>query len=159
MKKLYIIPGWQEFSRYKIYQSLASLANEKGYTVVFYDIDWTRSLSSQIFPVQKQDVVFGFSLGAVFARLIAQNYECYKLILASMTPLRSFENEKDKRELADLLGSDFTEDITVRLQPNHRASSQVVLYGDREGEAGDVIVPKTGHRLNARYINAIGELL
>jgi len=57
MKKIiYIIPGWKESSQYKIYQSLVALAKEKGYDAIFYEIDWSRPLSSQIFPVQKDAV-------------------------------------------------------------------------------------------------------
>ena len=53
MKKIYIIPGWQESSKYKIYQTLAMLAKKKGYDVLFYDVDWNKPLSKQIFSVQK----------------------------------------------------------------------------------------------------------
>ena len=92
----YIIPGWSESSKYKIYQFLARSAKRKGYDVIFYDINWGNPLSSQIFPVRKNSVIFGFSLGAIFARLIAQKYECEKLILASMTPLYSFKDKKSR---------------------------------------------------------------
>ena len=160
MKKIiYIIPGWKESSQYKIYQSLAASAKKKGYDAIFYEIDWSRPLSSQIFPVQKDAIVFGFSLGAILARLIAQKYACRKLILASMTPPRSFKDKKLKKELADLLGRAFVEDISKKLHIKHRARNQVIIYGDREAESGDSIVPRTGHRLNARYIKEIVGLL
>jgi pimeloyl-ACP methyl ester carboxylesterase len=160
MKKIiYIIPGWKESSQYKIYQSLAALAKKKGYDVIFYEIDWDKSLSSQIFPVQKNAIILGFSLGAILAHLIAQKYECRKLILASMTPLHSFKNNKAKKELIDLLGHAFVEDISKKLRIKNRARSQVIVYGDREGEQGDIIVPRTGHRLNARYIKELVESL
>ncbi len=159
MKNIYIIPGWQESSQYKIYQGLAILAKEKGYNVIFYDVDWSKPLSKQIFPVQKSDVIFGFSLGAILARLIAQDYKCHKLILASMTPLYSFEDKKIKEELVNLLGQSFVEDIIKNIDPILKTQNQVTLYGDRENEPGDVIVSKTGHRLNARYNKEIVNLL
>lgn len=160
MKKIiYIIPGWKESSQYKVYQSLAALAKKKGYSVIFYEIDWNKLLSSQIFPVQKSAVVFGFSLGAVLAHLIAQKYVCRKLILASMTPLHSFKDNGRKRELADLLGRAFVGDVSKKLRATHHARGQVILYGDREEELGDIIVPRTGHRLNARYVEKVIELL
>ncbi|MBI2482315.1 MAG: hypothetical protein HYV76_02025 [Candidatus Vogelbacteria bacterium] len=158
-KTLYIIPGWGEYSRYKIYQSLAVLAKKKGYSVVFYDVDWNKSLSSQIFPVKKSDVIFGFSLGAIFGHLIAQKYECNKLILASMTPLYSFKDKKIKKQLVDLLGKVFIEDVAKKLTSKHWAKKQVIIYGDQEDEPGDIIIPRTGHRLNARYNKTIIELL
>lgn len=159
MKKIYIIPGWQESSKYKIYQSLASLAKEKGYEVVFYDINWNKPFSAQIFEVQKNSVIFGFSLGAILAYLIAQDYECQKLILASMTPLRSFKDEKLKNELSDLLGKSLIDDISKKLLSKNRALKQIMLYGDKEEEQGDIIVPDTGHRLNTRYNKEIVNLL
>lgn len=160
MKKIiYIIPGWSESSRYKIYQSLVTLANEKGYRAIFYEIDWNKPLSSQIFSVQKDAIIFGFSLGAILAHLIAQKYVCRKLILASMTPLHSFKDKKTKKELADLLGRAFVGDVSKKLRTTHRARSQVILYGDREEEPGDIIVPRTGHRLNTRYVKEVVGLL
>jgi pimeloyl-ACP methyl ester carboxylesterase len=160
MKKIiYIIPGWKESSKYKIYQSLAALAKEKGYNAIFYEIDWNKLLSSQIFPVQKNAIILGFSLGAILAHLIAQKHECRKLILASMTPPHSFENKKIKNELADLLSQTFVEDISKKLRTKHCARNQVIVYGDREEEPGDIIIPRTGHRLNARYIKMLVELL
>jgi len=158
-KTIHIIPGWKESSKYKIYQSLAELSREKGYDAIFYDVDWNKPLSSQIFPVQKNAIVFGFSLGAILAHLIAQQYKCRKLILASMTPFYSFKNKKIKRELIDLWGKMFIEDISKKLRTKHRACNQTVIYGDREDEPGDIIVPRTGHRLNARYNETIAKLL
>ena len=160
MKKvIYIIPGWKESSQYKIYQSLATLAKEKGYDAIFHEIAWDRPLSSQIFPVQKDAIIFGFSLGAILAHLIAQKYECRQLILASMTPFHYFKNKKIKNELADLLSRAFVEDISKKLRIKNRARRQIIIYGDREEESGDIIVSRTGHRLNARYNKVIADLL
>lgn len=158
-KYFYIIPGWSESSKYKIYQSLARAAEKEGYKVVFYEIDWNKTLSSQLFPVQKNSIIFGFSLGAIFARLIAQKYECKKLILASMTPLYSFKDKKIKKALIELLNKKFVEDISKNLRTKHRAGSQVIIYGDREDEKGDIIVSRTGHRLNSRYVQEVIKLL
>ncbi len=159
MKYLYIFAGWNESSSYKVYQTLALLAKEKGYSVILHDIDWSKPLSSQIFPIQKNSVIFGFSLGAIFAHLIAQDYECHKLILASMTPFRSFTDVKLKNELISLLGQSFIEDISRQLHSKNLARRQIILYGDREEESGDIIVVRTGHRLNDRYIKEIVGLL
>lgn len=159
MKKLYIIPGWGESSKYKIYQSLGSMAVEKGYEVVFYDIDWNKTFSSQVFAVQEDCTLVGFSLGAIFARMIAQKFKCKKLICASMTPVNSFADETSRTELVKLLGREIVDDISSSLKPTHLAEATVVMYGDKEGEIGDIIVKQTGHRLNARYNKAIVELL
>ena len=159
MKNFYIIPGWKEYSRYKVYQSLALAAKKGGYKVIFYEIDWDKKLSEQVFPVEKNSIVFGFSLGAILALLIAQKYECRKLLLASMTPLYSFKDKKIKKALIDLLGADFINDIDKNLKTRNKSKEKVIIYGDKEGEKGDIIIPKTGPRLNSRYIEEIKNLL
>ncbi len=159
MKSFYIIPGWKEYSRYKVYQSLANIAKKKGYEVIFYEIDWGKKMSEQIFPVEKNSIVFGFSLGAILALLIAQKYECKKLILASMTPLYSFKDKEMRKALIDLLGADFIDDVIKNLKTKNKALNQISIYGDKEEEDGDILVPKTGHRLNERYNKIITDLI
>lgn len=160
MKKiLYIIPGLRESCDSKPYRLCAEAAKEQGYEVVCNNVDWGKSLSLQMFAVPKESVVFGFSLGAILAWLVAQKYPCRHLILASMTPHYSFTDPKIKKALVDLMGKKFIDDVIVHLKPKHKAKKQTILYGDREGEKADVLVPKTGHRLNANYIKEITRLL
>jgi len=85
-KKIYIIPGFEETTKRRPYQLLRKIAKDEGYEVVFKNIDWNKKLSQQIFSVSDNDIIFGFSLGAVLAWLIAQEYRCKHIILASMTP-------------------------------------------------------------------------
>ncbi len=158
-KTLYIIPGWRETCRRKPYKEIARIAEKKGYEVVCKNVDWARTLSSQVFPVEKDDCIFGFSLGAILASLVAQKYQCRHLILASMTPHRSFKNQKDKKALIDLINSKFVNDITHNLRRLHKAKKQTIIYGDKEEEAGDILVPKTGHVLSDNYISVISGLI
>lgn len=160
MKKiLYIIPGWREDCRYKPYQSLIKVAQKKGYEVICNNVNWNQPLSSQSFPIPKNAVVFGFSLGAVLAWLVVQNFPCRHLILASMTPHYSWKDREVKKSLVDLVGSRFVNDVTKNLSVKHQAKKQTIMYGDREKEAGNIIVPNTGHRLNDRYIKEIARIL
>ena len=159
MKRFYIIPGWNESSSYKIYQSLAKTAQKDGYEVVFYNIDWDKKLSAQVFPVEKNSIIFGFSLGAILASLVAQKYKCKKLILGSMTPLYYFKDKKMKKELIELLGKNIVDDLVKNVRTKNKALNQITIYGDREKEDGNIIVSKTGHRLNQRYNNIVSDLL
>lgn len=160
MKKiLYIIPGWEETCRRKPYQSLANIAKKKGYKIVFNNVSWKRPLSPQVFPIPKNAVVFGFSLGAILARLVAQDFPCRHLILASMTPDYSWKDRKIRKALADLVGSRFVNDVTKNLSSKHRAKKQTIIYGNREKEPGNIIVPNTGHELSNRYIKEIARIL
>ena len=85
-KTLYIIPGFEETCRRKPYQLLANMSREKGYDVVFKNVDWKKKLSQQTFEISEDSVIFGFYLGAVLSWLVAQDYKCKQIILASMTP-------------------------------------------------------------------------
>lgn len=160
MKKVfYIIPGWQESCADKPYQLLARAVKEKGYEVISRDVDWTKPLSPQVFSIPREAVVFGFSLGAILAWLVAQKYPCRHLILASMTPHRSFVDAEIKKALVDLVGQAFVDDVVQHLTPTHHAEKQTIFYGDQEEEPADVLVLHTEHELNERYREEILKLL
>lgn len=160
MKKvLYIIPGLEETTRRRPYQLLRTLAEKKGYEVVFKNINWNQPLSPQIFPVPEHGVIFGFSLGAVLAWLVAQNYKCKHLILASMTPAYSWNDKEIKKALIEIVGLEFVNDVVKNLTLNHRAEAQTIMYGDLEDEPGDILVNNTQHELNEEYIKEIAKLL
>lgn len=160
MKKiLHIIPGWEDSCRRKPYRQLANVAKEKGYEVVFNNVDWKKPLSAQVFPVNKDAIIFGFSLGAILAWLVAQKQPCRHVILASMTPHYSFKDRKIKKALIDLAGSRFVSDISRNLALKHHAKKQTILYGDQEDESGDILVPDTDHELSAKYIQAVARIL
>ena len=160
MKKiLYIMPGWEEKCNYKPYQLLANVAKKNGYEVIHKNIDWKKPLSSQIFSIPHEAVLFGFSLGAILAWLVAQKNPCRHLILASMTPRHNITDPIIKKTLIDLAGKRFVEDVITHLKSTHQAKKQTIIYGDREEETADIIVPKTGHRLNNNYIAEIAKIL
>jgi esterase/lipase len=157
---LYIIPGYKETCRRKPYQSLATLARSMGYNVVFKNINWNKDLSSQVFSVSEDSVLFGFSLGAVVAWLVAQDNPCKQLILASMTPLHCFKQGDVTREaLVELLGASNVDNLEKNLQSSHKAHKQTILYGDKEEERGDVLVPNTEHEINKNYLKEVGKIL
>lgn len=160
MKKIYILPGYEETTRRRPYQKLRKLAQAKGYEVVFKNINWKQNLTKQIFEIEKDSVVFGFSLGAILARLIVQDYHCKQVILASMTILDDFEKGKNRDALIDLLGIKFVDDVRDYLKPKHKAQKQTIMYGDKEGETvADVFVKNTEHELTDEYLKEILRLL
>ena len=158
-KTLYIIPGWQETCRRKPYQAIVHIAESKGYEVVCKNIDWKQPLTKQIFPVNPQDVIFGFSLGTILAWLVAQNYECKHIILASMTPHSSFTDKKIRRSFSELVGVRFFSDMAKHVSISHLAKKQTIMYGQKEEVEANIIVPNTGHTLTDAYIDAIQKLL
>jgi len=156
MKKIYILPGYQETTRRRPYQKLRSLLQSKGYEVVFKNIDWQKKLTTQMFEIEKDSVVFGFSLGAVLARLVVQKYSCKHAIFASMTILSDFKKGENRKALIDLLGTEFVDDVRDCLKPKHKALKQTIMYGDKEGEdTADVFVKNTEHELTDEYLREI----
>ena len=158
-KVLYIIPAWEETCKAKPYQHLADAATKKGYEVICIDVDWKKPLSPQVFSVPPEAVLFGFSLGAILAWLVAQKHPCRHLILASMTPHYSFADPMIKKALIDLAGKEFVDDVIEHLATAHLAEKQTTMYGDREEETADILVPQTEHELNDRYIAEIDKIL
>lgn len=160
-KKLYIISGWKETCRRKSYQTIKNIALKKDYDVECIKVDWGLPLSKQLFDLQQNSTIFGFSLGAIFAWLLAQNSQTSHLILASMTPLAIFKNVEQKKELSSLIGNKLTEDIASNIKSNHKAIKQTILYGEKEldGEKFDILIPNTGHKLTNKYIKAIAKII
>lgn len=158
-KVLYIIPAWEDSGSDSQYQLLAHAAKKKGYEIIAVDVDWTKPLSPQVFSVPKEAVLFGFSLGAILAWLVAQKYPCRHLILASMTPHYSFVDPMIKKALVDLAGKEFVDDIVDNLKTAHQAEKQTIVYGDREEEPADILVPDTEHELNSNYVEEIEKIL
>lgn len=64
-----------------------------------------------------------------------------------------------KKALIELTGADFVQDIVANPKPDHRARKQTVMYGDRENEMGDILVPNTEHELTDNYIEEIAKML
>ncbi len=158
-KTLYIIPGWEDTPRLKAYTSLGLLAKKKGYEVFYITVNWKKHLSKQSFQIENNSIVFGFSLGAILAKMVAQNIPVKHLILGSVTPNYNFTNLKIRKELVKIIGKEFVEDIEKNLKKKNLAKKQTILYGELENEKADIIVPKTEHELSKDYILAVNKLL
>lgn len=156
--KFYIIPGWNETCRRKQYQSLAKKVRAVGFDVVFKNIDWSKNLSSQVFEAEKNSVVFGFSMGALLARLISQENKCALVILASMTPLRHFKGGEQEKILADVIGKKLLNDIKKNLKTKIK-SPYVLIYGDKEDENADFIIKNTDHEISENYVKKVVEII
>lgn len=116
----------------KCVQAIIWCCEKKWYEVIFNNVHLKKPLSSQIFPVHEDAVVFGFSFGSILSCLTAQKYSCRCIILASMTPHIASRIEKSKKRWSILAGSRFIGDIVDNLTPEHCAKKQTILYGDQE---------------------------
>jgi hypothetical protein len=157
-RKFYIIPGWNETCKRRQYQSLAKAVQDMGFDVVFKNVDWNKSLSKQTFEIEKDSILFGFSIGALLARLIAQENKCALVIFASMTPLRHFRGGEQERILADVIGKRYLDDIKKNLKPKIK-SPGILIYGDKENEKADFLIKDTDHEISKNYIDKTLEII
>lgn len=157
-KKIYIIPGWQETCKRRQYQNLAKVMRKNRFEIVFKNIDWNKKLSEQIFEIEKDSILFGFSMGAILAKLISQNYKNKLVILASMTPLRHFQGGEQEKLLVDAIGKKIVDDVKKHLKSKTKSKS-ILMYGDKEKEKANVIVKNTNHEISENYIKEILKLI
>ena len=156
--KLYIIPGHGQTTRLKPYQEIFKHASKK-YDVVMINPKWKRSLSSQIFLTTKNDIIFGFSLGALLAYMVAQKYPHKKVIAASMSPILELP-DKIIRQLGKKKYLDFKKfkyggvkvvSLCGEFEINEIKKNNKKLKG--------LVIPDTGHELTKQYIKSIYKLL
>lgn len=147
------------------YKQLAEDFYAKGYEVRTIDPDWYKPLSMQIFKVPKNAVIFGFSMGAVLAYLVAKKYPCKKLILASIAPTHTFHQKEFEQFLSTHMEKELATKITkdirkIRVSLKTLSTPSVTFMGELEpmtrGElVPDHLIPKTTHRITKKYREVI----
>ncbi len=163
-KKLYIIPGIGQTCNLTRYRRLEKVARAKGYEVFLVNPDWTLPISKQIFDVDKNSVIFGFSMGAILACLVAKKHDCKMIILASISPLNELDFEEMKDFLTTKMSKKRAEEVTEDLK-KIRGSYQktntkaISLAGEFKNTKADIIVPKTGHRYSSLYNSYVERII
>ncbi len=149
------------------YTSLAEDLQKEGYTTMPINPDWKKPLTKQTVKVEPDAIVFGFSMGAVLAYLIAKEYPCRKAILASISPIHTFSgkefgsflNEHMTAEESAAVAQDI---LNIKVDLENLKTPHVTLMGEKEGmskeeKTPDIIVPGAGHEIDAAYRKAILE--
>jgi hypothetical protein len=166
MKKIiYIIPGLGEQCTEVRYKKLARALKTKGYKVNCVNPDWYKPLSQQVFVVGKNDVICGFSFGAILAYLVAKKYPCKKVIFASISPLHKFSIkslvEDYSKHMPKSLAVAIATDIkSIKISLKILKVPYVTLAGQFEKNMpADFLVPNTKHRMTDVYIKCIAKLV
>lgn len=154
-KTIYIFPGFQETTKRKPYQELRKSLEAKGYQVILKNLNWKEKYSQQLFVVERDSILIGFSMGAVFVKLLAEQNKVNKVLLLSMTPLKYFKFEKNIKELIAVCGKSLVQDIVKNLKNKRKLKNEVYFYGEKENTKGDIIVKNTGHELTKNYLEEI----
>lgn len=158
MKRVYIISGWQDNPNDAGYRKIADTIRDKGYEINPINIDWNREIFPQLPVFEPSSVLFGFSIGAIVAKIISQNVLCELLIMASPTPLKHFNGGKDELDLAEVIGYAKIYELKSKLTNSSMALKILTIYGDKEGEKADIYVPETDHEINENYVKVVSDL-
>lgn len=168
MTTIHLIPGFGEKCNLARYKKLTGDLSNKGYVVNCINPDWYKPLSTHVFPIKKDDIVIGFSFGAVIAYLITHKYPCKKVILASISPIHTFKYRETVKEFSSFMTPQQAKDIvtdlkSIKINFDKLTTPHIVLIGELEklekGEYPDLIVPKTKHFMSDKYIGCIVKIL
>ena len=165
MKKIiYIIPALGENCSLVKYQTLTKSLEDKGYKVNQVNPNWYRPISEQIFRVEKNAIVFGFSFGAIIAYLIAKQYPCRKVIFASISPIHEFSFRSLVKDFCEHMSKNLAVEIAtdvkkIKISLKSLRVPFVTLAGQFEKMKADFLVPATGHRITPAYIKCIENLV
>lgn len=163
-KTIYFIAGFGETGKEKNYKLLAKKLTKKGYKFKNVEINWRKPLSHQTFKVKRNDIVVGFSYGAILAGLIAQNQVSEKAILCSPSPIEDFTlqelYEDNKEYMGDSHAAEQAVDIkNIKINFNKLKTPHIILSGEGEELNADILVPDTGHEFSLNYVNAVVKIL
>jgi len=171
--KFYIIPGLGESCQLARYKYLEKILVTKGYDVFCVEPDWYKPLSKQVFKVSKNDIICGFSFGAVLAYLITKKYKCKMTFFASLSPIHKFSFkslEKDfqkdvsgrvGKEKAISLGTKLARDIkNIDVSLEKLKTPYITMSGGLErGMPAKIRIPRTGHRMTRIYADTIAKIV
>lgn len=179
--KLYIILGWGEKFTKKNYKNLVHFARGK-YAVVPIKSSFSKKklfsenieeAKNQMVDVSFQDVILGFSIGALVAYQLASQFKFKKAVICSMSAILdkdlSFYSKKDQ-------GKAFSEEQIKefnKMKYGRPISPLVIFYGALEGSevaerskklykkyGGNLIsIEKGKHRLIGDYLEMVKKYL
>lgn len=155
MVKFFIIPGAGESTKLRRYKELSKKVGSLGYIPVLVNPNWDIEISKQIFKIGKNDIIFGFSRGAILAYITSKKYPCKLVILGSMPPIKKFSKKEIISHYGDKIGNDI---YNIKLSANK--NKQIRLAGEFEKIIdADIYISKTRHYLSKSYIKQIIDLL
>jgi esterase/lipase len=137
-----------------------NLAKRFNATLIY--VNWRRPISEAVIKIKRDDVIIGFSLGAVVAYLVAKKSKARKAILCSMTPLDIYSykqlfNDAKKHMTEDEAELQSKELKELKIRQDIKA---IYIAGEKEKQIyADILVPNTRHELNDKYIKVIHNVL
>ncbi|NCU28603.1 MAG: hypothetical protein EOM85_02960 [Candidatus Moranbacteria bacterium] len=180
-QKLYIIPGWGETPRFKNSRELIDIVSEKYKVVPIRYVSKKEALLSENLKIVRdqlksptnKSIILGFSMGALFAYILASEIKFEKVIVCSISPI--LENDLDFYAPEDVhkLFTDREIKEFKRWKYKKIKCPAIFMCGDKEGEeetfrtkelhkknGGKIVIIKgQTHKLNKKYLREIKKFL
>lgn len=164
MKKIYIFPELGSNCSENSYKNLSQALKKLDYQVILIKPDWFKPISNQIFKIDEDAIVFGFSMGAVLAYLSICKYRCRFAIFASMSPIYKFTIDEYAVDLFPYMSRDdaylIARDLkNITIDMSKIEAPYITISGENENMDSDIYVSNTGHELNDNYIENILKII
>ncbi|MDD4762129.1 MAG: hypothetical protein PHZ25_03865 [Candidatus Pacebacteria bacterium] len=167
--KLYIIPAYEETVKRKSYQEIISAVKEK-YEIVPLEANFKKNTLTEILKkhenIEKNSVIFGFSMGALVAYCLSVKKSFKKAIICSMSPILGSDAEKiaatffKKEIVADFKKYSYKKSLAKKLilicgEKEMKELVKRTEYLAKKNEAKFIKLDNTSHELSKIYIKEI----
>jgi predicted esterase YcpF (UPF0227 family) len=176
-QKIYYIPGWGETKNFKYSKKIIQALEKNGEVIPIKYISKKGTNPSrniemileQIKKPTKNDILIGFSVGALYAYIISTQIKFKKVIICSIPPV--LEKDLDvfsKKEVSFLFSKKEIEEFH-KIKYAKPKSPVIFVCGEKENKetiektkwlakkfkSKSIIVKNTDHNLNNKYIKTI----
>ena len=188
-KKIYILPGWGHLLSDEGYKKLLEITSVRGYTLQPLDFntrnperslggdelfsDLIKRLSTQIPDPCDEDIILGFSIGALIAYKLSGKRRFSQAIICSMSPcLGNDLRILPREETVDFSEAQYQE--MVQMEYGKSISTKITfLYGSKEttdlkersidlgkqNHSTSIEISNADHELDDIYVEKIKEVL
>ena len=188
--KIYILPGWGDRLTDKAYKQIIAFAIAKGYKYLPIRVasrnrkfalgsnksikEIIRGIESQILQPAQNDIILGFSIGALMAYIIAEHIKFKYVILCSLSAVIGNELKGyDRVDVERIFSASQLREMAKMKYGSLKPNRAILLYGENESKilknlsnkvgrrkGNSVIEIKAGeHELNQKYLKALKKVI
>ena len=176
-QKIYYIPGWGETKNFKYSKKIIQALEKNGEVIPIKYISKKGTNPSrniemileQIKKPTKNDILIGFSMGALFAYILNTKIKFKKVIICSIPAILENDLEKFPKKEVSKIFSQIEIKEFGQIKYTKPRSLTVFICGDKENKetiektkwlakkfkSKSIIVKNTDHNLNNKYIKTI----
>lgn len=176
MKKLYIIPGYEETVRNQGYRRIVTEAKKKKYKIIILDLPMKGRLLSAVVREAIDQIgdgsdstILGYSTGGLIAYCISKTIPIQKGLFCSLSPMLGEEIPKQARVYEKYFSKETVRELRKMKYGKSKAIEVMFFCGDKEGrkmigrskklaEANRgvlTIISNNDHELNNDYLDIV----